>query len=255
MRRSWALALFLAALIAAANDSPLAAANDPRAEQVGHAMIDAMGGQAGWDHARYFRFDFTVVRDGKKVASFSHYWDRYTGRYRVEGEDPGGVPWKAYFNVNTREGDYWVNGAKTEGDARAKGLERAYGRFINDTYWLLAPWKIFDPGVSLEYVGEAQGVSGNPCDEIKLSFGNVGLTPKDLYWMDIDRATHHLDRWKFVLNGGNDPPTQVAWKEWKRIGGIDLSLSKPLSDKPVEIRFENVEVSTTVDDAALTAPQ
>lgn len=246
-RRLLALFLVLA--------SPLFAANDPRAEQVGHAMIDAMGGQAGWEHARWFRFDFTVVRDGKKVASFSHRWDRWTGRYRVEGEDKDGVPWKAYFNVNTKEGDYWVNGAKTEGEARAKGLERAYGRFINDSYWLLAPWKIFDPGVTLDYVGEVVGTHGNPCDEIKLSFSDVGLTPKDVYWMDVDRSTHLLDRWKFVLNGGNDPPTEVTWKDWQKLGGIELSLSKPLTGKPAEIRFENVEVSNTIDEASLTPPR
>jgi len=245
---------FVPLLLLFAAVSSAAGADDPRAERVGRAMIDAMGGTAAWEHARWFRFDFTVVRDGKKVASFAHYWDRWTGRYRVEGEDPGGVPWKAYFNVNTREGDYWVNGAKTEGEARAKGLERAYGRFINDSYWLLAPWKIFDPGVSLEYAGEVAGPSGNPCDEIKLSFAGVGLTPKDIYWMDVDRSTHLLDRWKFVLNGGNDPPTPVAWKDWRKFGGIELSVSKPFADKPVEIRFENVQVSETVDEAAITPP-
>ncbi|HET9794255.1 MAG TPA: hypothetical protein VFS34_07320 [Thermoanaerobaculia bacterium] len=235
--------------------SPLSAANDPRAEKIGRAMIDAMGGNAAWEHARWFRFDFTVVRDGKKVASFSHWWDRWTGRYRVEGEDAGGVPWKAYINVNTKDGDYWVNGAKTEGDTRAKGLERAYGRFINDSYWLLAPWKIFDPGVTLDYVGEVAGTAGNPCDEIRLSFSGVGLTPKDVYWMDVDRSTHRLDRWKFVLNGGNDPPTAVAWKDWRKLGGIELSLSKPFVDKPAEIRFENVQVSENVDEGALTPPR
>lgn len=229
-------------------------AQDDRAARVGHAMIDAMGGTAAWDHARYFRFDFTVVRSGKKVASFSHYWDRWDGRYRVEGEDAHGVPWKAYFNVNTRQGDYFVNGVRTEGDTKSKGLENAYGRFINDTYWLLAPWKIFDPGVHIEYVGEVKDAAGHDCDEIKLSFGEVGLTPKDLYWMDVDKSTHLMDQWKFVLNGGNDPPTVVAWKEWGRFGGISLAVSKPFVEKPAEIRFENLAVSATPDEAALTAP-
>jgi hypothetical protein len=230
----------------------LGAAADPHATEVGRAMIGAMGGESGWQHARYFRFDFTVVRDGKKVASFSHFWDRWNGRYRVEGEDAHGVPWKAFFNVNTREGDYYVNGAKTEGDARAKGLENAYGRFINDTYWLLAPWKIFDPGVNLAYVGAVKDSAGHDCDELKLSFDNVGLTPKDVYWMDVDRTSHLLDQWKFVLNGGNDAPTVVSWKDWRKIGGISLSFSKPFSEKSVEIRFENVQVSETPDDVALT---
>jgi hypothetical protein len=248
MSRAAALLLLLAAA------APLSA-EDARATAVGKAMIDAMGGTSAWDHARYFHFDFTVVRSGKKVASFSHSWDRWTGRYRVEGEDAHGVPWKAWFNVNTKEGDYWVNGARTEGEARAKGLEDAYGRFINDTYWLLAPWKVFDPGVHLEYVGEVKDDRGRSCDEIKLSFDNVGLTPKDVYWMDVDKSSHLMDEWKFVLNGGTDPPTLVEWNDWRKFGGLSLSVSKPILGKPAEIRFENLQVSETPDDAALAPPR
>ena len=183
----------------------LSAARDPKAVSVAESMISAMGGKGGWDKARFLRFDFTVVRDGKKVASISHWWDRYDGRYRVEGVDSKSGPWKAYLNVQTREGEFFVNGARVEGEAKARGLENAYGRFINDTYWLLAPWKVFDPGVNLEYVGEVKTAAGQDCDEIKLSFDGVGLTPKDVYWMDIDRSTHLLDQWKYVLNGAERP--------------------------------------------------
>ncbi len=233
----------------------LSAAQDPKAVSVAEAMISAMGGKGGWDKARFLRFDFTVVRDGKQIVSFSHWWDRYDGRYRVEGVDPKGGPWKAYLNVGTRQGEFFVNGTRAEGDVKAKGLENAYGRFINDTYWLLAPWKVFDPGVNLQYVGEVKTAAGQDCDEIRLSFEGVGLTPRDVYWMDIDRSTHLLDQWKYVLNGSNDPPTVVAWKDWRRFGPIELSTSKPLAAKPVEIRFENVAVSETPDDAALSPPK
>jgi hypothetical protein len=246
--------VFVALLLSGAA-AVLPAAPDPRAVSVAESMISAMGGKGGWEKARFFRFDFTVVRDGKKLASFSHWWDRYDGRYRVEGSDPKTGLWKAYLNVQTRQGDFFVNGTRAEGEVRAKGLEQAFGRFINDTYWLLAPWKVFDPGVSLEYLGEVKTAAGQECDEIKLSFQNVGLTPKDVYWLDIDKSTHLLDQWKYVLNGGDDPPTVAAWKDWRRFGPIELSTSKPLAAKPMEIRFENVSVTETPDDAALTSPR
>jgi len=246
MKRIAALALLIAAAASAQND--------PRAVEVGRQMISAMGGQAGWEHARFFRFDFVVAREGKAVATFSHWWDRYDGRYRVEGTRPDGARWQAFFNVNTRQGVYLVNGAPTDGEARTKGLEQAYGRFINDTYWLLAPWKIFDPGVNLAYGGEVEDSEGRSCDEIALTFGNVGLTPKDRYWMDVDRASHLMTQWKYVLNGAEEPPTLALWKDWKSFGPIRLSDLKALSDKPVEIRFENLRVSETPDDTALRPP-
>jgi hypothetical protein len=182
MNRAAAVLLLVASFPAAATR----AADDPRAAAVGKAMIDAMGGPSAWDHARYFRFDFTVVRAGKKVAAFSHYWDRWTGRYRVEGEDAHGVPWKAYFNVNTKEGDYWVNGAKTEGDTRAKGIENAYGRFINDSYGTRVPSDRRASGVRRQ-----NDAGGRPCDEIKLF--ECGPTQGRL--LTSTRVSHLMDEW------------------------------------------------------------
>src|SRR5512135_2569396 len=95
-----------------------APAPDPQAVAAGRAMIQAMGGRQAWERARFFRFDFVVVKEGKKIASFSHWWDRCDGRYRVEGTAPGGASWKAYFNVITKDGDYFVNGSRAEGAAK-----------------------------------------------------------------------------------------------------------------------------------------
>src|ERR1700752_4749779 len=162
-----------------------AADRDPKADAVGHDLIAAMGGMPAWEKARQFRFDFVVVRENKEVARFAHAWDRYTGDYRVSGVDKSGAGYLVLFNVNTRQGRAWVNGVEVQGEEKTKRLEAAYRRFINDTYWLLAPWKIFDPGVHLAYDGEKPCPGGGTCDVLKLSFENVGLTPRDLYWMWI----------------------------------------------------------------------
>ncbi len=64
-----------------------------------------------------------------------------------------------------------------------------------------------------------------------------------------------MTQWKFVLNGGAEPPSVFDWKDWRRFGPIDLATSKPSRAKPVEIRFENVAVSEIPDDAALALPR
>lgn len=245
------LIFVLAALVAV----PLIAAQDPKAVEVGQAMIAAMGGEPAWEHARLFHFDWQVVRDGQVVASFSHWWDRYTGQYRVEGVNKEGKKWEALFNVNTKKGDFFVDGKKTSGDEEARGLAMAYGRFINDTYWVLAPWKIFDPGVSLEYTGQVKDGDGHTCDQIKLSFDNVGLTPKDIYWMDVDQTTHLMYQWEFVLGGAKEAPTVVTWKNWGKFGPIMLSTDKVIVGKPVEIRVANLTVSPMPDESAFAEPR
>src|SRR5439155_2588311 len=101
-------------------------------------------------------------------------------RLQVDRTDPSGAPYAVYFNVNTKQGKAFVNGKLAEGEESDKLVKSAYARFINDTYWLLAPWKIFDPGVHLSYDGEKPCPGGGMCDVLKLSFDNVGLTPKDV---------------------------------------------------------------------------
>ena len=103
--------------------------------------------------ARVLHFVWAVEREGAVVASYDHTWDRWTGDYRVEGVDrDSGEPWLALFNVDSREGRVWLAEEEVRVPTIWPGhLERAYGRFINDTYWLLMPWKWLDsrggPGV------------------------------------------------------------------------------------------------------------
>jgi hypothetical protein len=235
--------------------APAPEESDAEAVAVGKQMWNALGGDQGWNGARYLRFDFVVTRDGGAVTSRAHYWDRFTGRYRVDGVDKAGAPYSVYFNVHTREGEAFVNGKRVEDAAeQTKWLDLAYKAFINDTYWLLAPYKLFDPGVHLAYIGQDRGPNNEPCDVVKLSFDNVGLTPKDLYWMYVDRTSHLLAEWKYVLNGASEAPTAVVWSGWKNIGGIELADLRTFVGKPLAIRFEKLAVSKQPDDRALTPP-
>jgi hypothetical protein len=243
-----------AILMLAIAASGRAAERDAKADAVGKELIAAMGGVPAWEKARQFQFDFVVVKEGKPVARFSHVWDRYTGDYRLSGIDKAGAPYTVYFNVNTKAGKAFVNGRPADAEKQGQLLENAYGRFINDTYWLLAPWKIFDPGVHLAYDGERPCPGGGVCDVLKLSFDNVGMTPKDIYWLWVTRDGRHMVQWQYVLGGADEPPTTAAWKDWQNMGGLALSLDKPMSGKPFEIKFEKVAVSSARDDSLLAPP-
>jgi len=241
-------------LILLASAPGLAAERDAKADAVGRELIAAMGGEAAWEKARQFQFDFVVVKEGQEVARFSHAWDRYTGDYRVTGVDKAGAPYAVYFNVNTKDGKAFVNDVPASPEESAKRVEGAYGRFINDTYWLLAPWKIFDPGVSLAYDGEKPCPGGGVCDVLKLSFDNVGLTPKDVYWIWVARDGRQMRQWQYVLGGASEPPTTAAWNDWRKLGGVMLSLEKPMAGEPFVIRFDKVSVSPNRDDALFVPP-
>ncbi|HKF44313.1 MAG TPA: hypothetical protein VKG01_14520 [Thermoanaerobaculia bacterium] len=252
MRISRVFLGFLAASLAAAAVS--AVDRDPKADKVGKEMIAALGGEQAWEKAREFKFDFVVENEGKVAGKRSHTWDRYTGDYKMTGTDQSGAPYTVLFNVNTKQGKAWVNGRPVEGEEADKLVKGSYARFINDTYWLLAPWKVFDPGVNLAYEGEKPCPGGGTCDVLKLSFENVGLTPKDVYWMYVTRDGHNMVQWQYVLKGADEPPTTVQWKNWQKVGGIMIAMEKPMEGKPTVIRFENVSVTPTRNDADFQPP-
>ncbi|MGH9364160.1 MAG: hypothetical protein ACRD1B_02695 [Thermoanaerobaculia bacterium] len=245
----WVVLLFL--VVSAAS----AAERDAKADAVGQELLTSLGGPAVFEKARQFQFDFVVEAEGKAIARLSHVWDRYTGDYRLAGTEKTGAPFTVYFNVNTRQGKAFVNGRPAEPTRQEELLKMSYERFINDTYWLLAPWKIFDPGVHLAYDGEKPCPNGGDCDVLKISFEEgVGLTPKDIYWLWITRQGRQMVAWQYVLGGAQEEPTTALWTSWKKFAGVSLSVDKPISGKPVAIRFENVSVSPARDDSLFAPP-
>jgi hypothetical protein len=248
-------ALFLAALVAAAPREARAATAppaDPKAVAVADKVIQSLGGAEAWNNLRYLRFDFAVDRGGKTVVRRAHTWDKWTGQYRLEATSKEGEAFVVLMNVNTKEGSAFVKGKKVEGEALKKYLDQAYGAWVNDSYWLLMPYKMKDPGVIVAYDG-AETKDGDTWDKVRLTFDNVGLTPKDKYWAFVNRKTGLVDRWDFVLNGENKPPSSFAWKNWKSYGKVTLADDR-VSPDGTRIYFPVLETPESVPAATFTTP-
>jgi hypothetical protein len=154
-------------------------------------------------------------------------------------------------------------------DEVKKLLERAYGRFINDTYWLLMPMKMEDPGVNLAYDGEKE-IDGADYDVVKLTFNGVGLTPGDTYWVYVNRKTHLVERWEYILEGdvaearkraatgGEEAApkrTLWLWRDWQQFGPIRLSTLKTQPGGDVSIMFKDVAVLGEAPAGAFDPPR
>jgi hypothetical protein len=225
---------------------------DARAAELAGEVMTALGGQGAWDGTRYLRFDFAVERPAGRFLR-SHTWDKWNGRYRLEGTEEDGTPYVVLMNVTTRDGDAWKGGARLEGDEEKKYLERGYGAWVNDTYWLLMPYKLRDPGVILTYAGEDASEQGS-WDKLHLAFDNVGLTPKDQYWVWVNRTTRLVDRWDFVLKGEKVPPTTFLWKGWRKVGNVMLAAERVNAKDNRTISFPVLEAPASVPDEVFTSP-
>ena len=238
-----ALALLLA-LASGGAGAVLSNETDAKAAAIADAVMKAGGGDAGGAATKYLRFTFAVEKEGAIRSSRTHYWDRVSNRHHLEWTSKDGKSLVCVQYLDTREG-VCTAGDQPLFDSEAKPyLETAYDMWINDTYWLLMPYKMKDPGVHLKYDGEEKD-GAKVYDKVLLSFDNVGLTPKDRYWAYVDRQTHRMDKWAFVLQNekgeaGTEAPSLWKWTGWSKFGGMMLSTEKSSADGKTKILFKDV---------------
>jgi hypothetical protein len=247
------LALAYAVVHAATPPRPMGKA-DAKAVAVAKSFEDAMGGQEKWEAVPYVRFDFVVVKDGKDVARFRHWWDKRRGLDRVEGPDDKDRVVAAIVNLHDRTGKSFTAGfADKDSSDVASHVQNGYERWVNDSYWLMMPFKLRDPGTNLKYGGMKKGPAGVEWDVLELTFDpGVGLTPKDHYWLYINRKTHLMDKWDYLLQDNKPPASSATWEEWQKFGQVRLATLHRFEGKTTMLRFENVALPATMDGSIFT---
>ena len=213
--------LFLALAMVLTAAAPLTAQDpDAKAQQLAKDVWKASGGE-NWTHIKRLTFTFIVEQDGKQLASAAHDWDVAAGTDRVQ--------WKGKsVTVN-------LAAPAQEEDGKA-----AYARWVNDSYWLLAPLKILDPGVKLSYEGQKES-DGAPCETLRLSFAQVGLTPGDQYVFYIDPQSKLLRAWDYIPSA--DMTMHGTWEKYQPVGGLQLATEHNFGGKI--IRFADVKAEQT----------
>jgi len=260
MPRTFSGPLLALALLLGFTPAPSRGERDSHAVEIAERLMAAMGGRDVFDHVRLLQFDWAVVRDGTTEALYHHWWDRQTGRYRVEGTDRDGSSMRAVFPLShPADGTVWTEDGELSHEAAAELLDFAHGRFINDTYWLLMPWKWLDPGVHLAYEGTNE-LDGESHDVVLLTFENgTGRTSNDRYWGWVSQRTGLMTRWQYVLqddsgSAGTGDRTTWDWTGWtEKSDGLKLSTVKHrLGPGPtVEITFPTVTLTSQVTEEAL----
>ena len=204
------------------------------------------GGKKKWEQSRFLTFEFAPQRDGKTVTSRTHLWDRYTGDYRFESLTPENKKLLVLFNVNNQKGKSFLDGKPVADSLNTINIKKANAAFINDSYWLLMPLKLEDPGVNLE-VKKAEEVGGEKYTVLHLDFDKVGLTPGDQYWLYVDPENGKIVRWKFLLQGQKEYGI-FDWSNYKDLGGgVKLATLKKNISQNSAINFPRASILIKVD--------
>jgi hypothetical protein len=216
-------------------------------------VLAACGGKESLEAARYLAFQFVIKTDTGIVTSWRHDWDRNKHRYRLAGTLAGGEQVLVFLNLITQEGDAFLNGEAAPEDESQNLLAMAYSRFVSDTYWLLAPFKLKDPGARLQYRGMRQ-IGASTFAMIHLSFiDEVGLTPENEFNIFIDPAAHEIRRWEYFASA-QAQPLVALWEDWHSFGALRFAATRRLEESGRTISFEEIVVAPEVDEQIFTVP-
>lgn len=162
------------------------------ADALAQQMLKAINNEA-YESTRYLEWSFNG-------GEHQYKWDKENGKVRVK--------WDAYtvhLNLNnSSKSKVLENGAKVLGTSKDDLIATATNYFNNDSFWLVAPFKMFDKGTERSIVTSEDGTKG-----LLITYSTGGTTPGDSYL------------WKLLPSGF--PESYQMWTKIIPIGGVDAT--------------------------------
>lgn len=188
--------------------------SDAAAIAVADEVMEAMGGREAWDASRYIGWTFFGRR--------SHLWDKQAKMNRL---DIPGDKISMIINLEDQTGQVSKEGVKlTNADTIAKYIDQGYKMWINDSYWLVMPFKLKDSGVTLKSAGQDTTTLGADADVLELTFAGVGVTPENKYEVYVDKTSRLVTQWDFYSKFSDSIARfQSPWPNYKKYGDLLLS--------------------------------
>ncbi len=204
---------------------------DPKADAVAERVMKRLGGTEAWNNTHYIQWTFFGAR--------SHTWDTRRMVNRMQYTDGDGVQHTIVIDLNTKTGSAWRDDVAIENaDELVKLMDRAHSAWINDSYWLVMPYKLLDPGVHLRHLGERKLEDGTNTKALELTFeDDIGRTPYNKYHVYVDRESDLVVQWDYYERSEQRAPSFTSvWAEWKQYGNIWLSGDRGiLRERPAKL--------------------
>ncbi|OBX25764.1 hypothetical protein LX77_02866 [Gelidibacter algens] len=164
-----------------------------QAEQVAKKMLNALDYEA-YQNTNYLEWTFSKRHHFK--------WNK--------AENTCEVYWKDYkVNLDlkdTSKSEVFKNDQKVEGADSKELIEKALAYFNNDSFWLVAPYKVFDPGTERRLVTLENGSKS-----LLVTYTSGGSTPGDSYLWHLDAS--------------GKPTSFQMWVDILPIDGLEASWS------------------------------
>ena len=182
-------------------------------------------GYEHWKSVEEIKFTFNVDRDSSHLVDRSWVW-------KPKSNDVVSISGKDTVSYNRKNMDSII--------------QKVNGGFINDRYWLLAPFNLLWDSKNFEYQHTAEAtspISNVSMQKLTIVYGNEGgYTPGDAY--DFYFKDDFLIReWVFRKGNQLEPSMTTTWENYSERNGLKLALDHKKPGESFNLYFTGVELN------------
>lgn len=207
------------------NESRPVGKTGPEADQLAVNMLEAVN-KTGWDSLGIIQWRFA---------------DRHSYRYYKQ-EDRAIVEFDDFvvdLDLDQVDGDVYYNGEQVTED-KAAVVQKAWSHWCNDSFWLSAHYKLFDPGTKRSLVDVGDEGKG-----LLIEYEGGGVTPGDAYlWvLDKNNMPKYYKMWVSIIPLGG---VKATWEDWLKLNTGGMVAQKHMLG-PMNVSITNVQAVQSED--------
>lgn len=203
------------------------------ADALAQKMLSAINATA-WDSTGAISWSF--------VGQNQYLWDRERSYLQANWGN-----YRVLVNLSNQKGLAFKKGEKLETAETEKLVKKAYERWINDSFWLQAPAKVFASGTSRTLIESEDGKVG-----LLITYSSGGVTPGDSYLWELD-AAEKPQAWRMWVSVLPIKGMRATWENWQTLStGAKIATTHKMG--PVTLRVENLRGARHLEDLLNGAP-
>lgn len=199
----------------------------PEADQLARKMEAAVN-KSAWEQTRFVSWEF--------ISGTRYMWDKERKAVLVEWGNK-----KVFLHTPTKTGLAYLDGKEvTDATERQELVDNAWSQFANDSFWLCAPMKAFDPGTRREIATNKAGQEG-----LLVHYSSGGVTPGDSYLWLLDESgrPQAWQMWTSIIPIGG---LQFSWEDWSG-GSSQPWIAQQHDGKLLDVPIKNLQFPTYTD--------
>lgn len=172
----------------------------PAADSLALRMLRAVGAD-GLDGIKTISWQYTK-------SKHQYQWDYQANMVQVV--------WEGYwvaFSPDTFDGEARLGERRLDGEEAEQAIQQAWSYFANDSFWLMAPFKVFDPGTERRVVQTERG------EALLVTYTSGGVTPGDSYLWILDETGRPV-AWKLWVSIIPIGGVEFSWEGWQQHLGV-----------------------------------